>query len=220
MCNLYSLTTNQAAMRRVFSVEADGLGNFQPMPAIFPDAAAPVIRRDSSGRREMIPMRWGFPKITHSYVTNARNLGSSYWRHWVENPAYRVLVPATSFSEYHPSQRDERGRKCASWFALKGEEERPLFAFAGLWRPWTGERKKGEKGDFNLFTILTTEANEVVRPIHPKAMPVILQPAAYETWLGGSAADAIALQRPYPAERMRLVFTGGREDSETEPALF
>jgi hypothetical protein len=57
------------------------------------------------------------------------------------------------------------------WFALV--ENCPLFAFAGIWRPWTGERK-GEAGEHQLFAFLTTESNDIVRPIPAKAMPVLL----------------------------------------------
>lgn len=53
-------------------------------------------------------------------------------------------------------------------------EDRPLHALAGLWRPWSGERIKGEEGEFHLTAFCTTEANAVVKPIHPKPMPVIL----------------------------------------------
>jgi putative SOS response-associated peptidase YedK len=61
------------------------------------------------------------------------------------------------------------------WFALT--EDRPLFAFAGLWTPWRGVRGPKSapvEGRHELFGFLTTEANAVVAPIHPKAMPVIL----------------------------------------------
>jgi putative SOS response-associated peptidase YedK len=66
------------------------------------------------------------------------------------------------------------------WFALGAD--RPLFAFAGIWRPWTGardtkaERKAladetgSENREHPLFGFLTTEPNAVVRPIHSKAM--------------------------------------------------
>ena len=62
--------------------------------------------------------------------------------------------------------------KVTNWFAL--DESRPLFAFAGIWRLRTGERK-GETRAHQLFSFLTTEANEVVRPIHAKAMSVLVQ---------------------------------------------
>ena len=212
MCNLYSQTTAQEAMRRLFNAE-DRLGNQPALPAIFPDGEAPVCRRDKDGARELVRMRWGFPKVRASYVTNARNMSSNYWRGWFGKPEFRCLVPASSFAEYHPTEKDEKGRKLASWFVLKGDEPRPPFAFAGLWRPWTGERKKGEEGEFNLYAFLTCEPNEVVAPIHPKAMPVILEPDDYDTWLTAPADEALKLQRPFPAEKMYLAFTGKKKDT-------
>lgn len=114
-------------------------------------------------------------------------------------------MPATSFCEY-----DARHAKRPTWFALG--EGRPLFAFAGLWRPWTGERKK-ERGEHRLFAFLTTEANEVVRPVHGQAMPVLLtEPEEFEAWLTAPAGEALALQRPLPAERLEIVAAGSRHD--------
>ncbi len=100
------------------------------------------------------------------------------------------------------------------WFALS--DDRPLFAFAGLWTPWRGVR--GPKsapvdGKHKLFGFLTTEANAVVAPIHPKAMPVILTtPAEVDQWLTAETADALALQRPLPDDALRIVASGEKED--------
>ena len=44
MCNLYSITKNQAAIRDLFKVARDTTGNLPPLPAIFPDQMAPVVR--------------------------------------------------------------------------------------------------------------------------------------------------------------------------------
>ncbi len=93
---------------------------------------APVIHAADS-ERLLTMMRWGFPpppKLGTQPVTNVRNVASPYWRPWLK-PAYRCLVPVTSFSEY----ADTKPRKTPVWFAL--DESRPLFAFAGIWRPWT-----------------------------------------------------------------------------------
>src|ERR1019366_3009019 len=95
------------------------------------------VRIDPDGQRAIEMMRWGFPpppKLGTRPVTNVRNLESSYWHPWLTR-AFRCLVPATSFCEYTDSPP-----KVPHWFALG--EDRPLFAFAGIWRPWTGERKK------------------------------------------------------------------------------
>lgn len=64
-----------------------------------------------------------------------------------------------------------------------------------------------------LFAFLTTEANSIVAPIHPKAMPVLLlDKAARETWMTGSLEEALALQRPAPENAVRIVATGQKED--------
>jgi putative SOS response-associated peptidase YedK len=100
------------------------------------------------------------------------------------------------------------------WFAL--DESRPLFAFAGIWRPWTGIRgpKRDEpvEQDHLLFSFLTTEANDVMRPIHAKAVPVILTADQFDTWLSATNEEALALQRPLPNEAMKVVATGDRKD--------
>ena len=100
------------------------------------------------------------------------------------------------------------------WFAIN--ESRPLFFFAGIWRPWRGVR--GTKadpvtGNHMLFSFLTTEPNEVVKPIHPKAMPVLLlDQQAREAWLRGSVEEALRLQRPAPSGALRVVAKGRKED--------
>lgn len=189
----------------------DSTGNLPPLPGIFPDMMAPVVRTAKDGERELTMMRWGFPPPENSkarMVTNIRNLNSSYWRGWLK-PWSRCLVPATSFCEYTDSTP-----KVPHWFAL--DESRPLFFFAGIWRPWTGTR--GTKanpvdGEHRLYAFLTCEANELVRPIHAKAMPVLLTtPAEIEQWLTAPAEEALELQRPLPAEQMKIVVTGVKED--------
>jgi putative SOS response-associated peptidase YedK len=174
-------------------------------PAIFPDTLAPVIRNTSDGVRELTLMRWGFPPPQGNRpVTNVRNVNSSFWRAWLK-PEYRVLVPVSSFCEYTDSIP-----KVPHWFALT--EERPLFAFAGIWRPWTGTRKK-ETGEHRLYSFLTTDSNAVVGPIHQKAMPVLLTTDdEFEMWLAAPADVALQLQRPLPEEKMKIVAKGARSD--------
>ncbi len=206
MCNLYAMTRPRAAIRQTFRVTRDHTANQPPQPAIFPDQLAPVVRREADGTRAMLAMRWGFPpppNLGTRPVTNIRNTASPYWRGWLK-PACRCLVPATAFCEYTDSQP-----KVPHWFALNAD--RPPFAFAGLWRPWTGTRK-GESGEHLLFAFLTTAANDIVAPVHAKAMPVILEEPEWETWLAGDTATALQLQRPLPPERMTLVARGQRQD--------
>ncbi len=183
----------------------DNLGNQPPLPAIFPDQLAPVVRLDREGNRSLEALRWGFPppQAGTRPVTNVRNIASSFWQPWLKR-GYRCLVPASSFCEYTDSLP-----KVAHWFAL--DESRPPFAFAGIWRPWTGERKK-ERKEHLLFAFLTTDANDIVRPVHAKAMPVILTPENWDLWLEGETKEALALARPLPADRLKIVAKGARED--------
>jgi len=75
MCNLYSITTNQAAIIALFGVINRYVGNLAPMPGVFPDYPAPVVR-NSGGELEMTMMRWGMPPPPRTGgppVTNIRN---------------------------------------------------------------------------------------------------------------------------------------------------
>lgn len=220
MCNLYSMTRNQEAIRRLFKVSKDSAGNMPSLPAIFPDNPAPVVRNGSDGR-ELLMMRWGFPPPPAGYqpVTNIRNVSSPFWRPWLK-PEQRCLVPVTSFSEYAPEPNPETGRKDIVWFSI--DNNRPLFAFAGLWRPWTGRRgtkANPVEGDHELFGFLTTEPNSVVKPIHQKAMPVILHETDWETWLTAPAHEALRLQKPWPDDGLRIVARGQDKKDDLPEAL-
>ena len=122
-------------------------------------------------------MHWGFrmPQVSKRTgqpiqpraINNARDdklLDSRFWRGSFEER--RCLVPATSFCE-------AKGRAPATyyWFALQGEEPRPAFAFAGLWRSFRGNYRD-ELVEIDTHTVITTTPNELVRPIHPDRMPV------------------------------------------------
>ena len=208
MCNLYSLTTNREALRRLFRIDRDFVGNLAPMPAIFPDTLAPVVRMTAGGERRLEMMRWGFPpppNVGSRLVTNIRNTRSPFWRNWLQ-PEFRCLVPASSFCEW-----TDFSPKTPHWFALKRDEPRPVFAFAGVWRAWRGERK-GVDGEHLLFSFLTTAANPIVRPIHAKAMPVILTEGAWDRWLGEPIETAIELQRPAAPEDLGVCLKDARSD--------
>nr|WP_299844476.1 SOS response-associated peptidase [uncultured Jannaschia sp.] len=219
MCNLYSLTKGQAAIREIADVMTDNTGNIASLPAIFPDQSAPVVRQGGDGR-ELAMMRWGMPspsfalknRKTDPGVTNVRNLGSAHWRRWL-GVEHRCLVPFTSFSEYRV-ETDKR--RTPVWFARN--EDRPLMFFAGIWTEWTSVRKVKEgEVTAELYGFLTTEANATVGAIHPKAMPVILtEPDEWEAWLTAPFDEAKALQRPLPEDVLRIVAEGKRRDGDDD----
>ncbi len=105
MCNLYSVTRSQTAIRDLAAAMHDRTGNLPPLPGVFPDYGAPIVREAAAGR-EMVIARWGMPspvfalkgKRVDAGVTNVRRIDSPHWRRWL-GPDSRCLVPFTSFSE-------------------------------------------------------------------------------------------------------------------------
>jgi putative SOS response-associated peptidase YedK len=67
MCNLYSITTNQAAIIALFRVVNRYVGNLAPMPGVFPDYKAPIVRTGAEGR-ELTTARWGMPSSQHALM--------------------------------------------------------------------------------------------------------------------------------------------------------
>ena len=123
---------------------------------------------------------------------------------WLK-PENRCLAPATSFCEHLPEKP-----AIPHWFALG--PERPLFAFAGILRPWQGLRGKVDRVH-ELFAFLTTDANAVVAPIHRKAMPVILTTQEEcESWMTTPMLETLCLQRPLPDGFLSVVAIGAKQD--------
>jgi putative SOS response-associated peptidase YedK len=218
MCNLYSITKSQDAIRQLVKFTRDMTGNLAPLPAVFPNKMAPVVRTAPDGAREMLMARWGFPapvwpgsKSRNPYLTNIRNTDSKYWRPWLSKPEHRCLVPATSFAE---PDNNQGPKSIWTWFAQ--DETRPLMFFAGIWREWEGDRGTQMAPNFGkhlVFSFLTTDASHDVAPVHSDATPVcLLEEEAREMWMNAPWELAQGLQRPPPAGALRVVAAGRKED--------
>lgn len=165
---------------------------------VAPGNYAAVIHRDAAGL-SLEPMRWGLvPRWAKSLESlkskpiNARSETADSGAMFRDAfRSSRCLVPAMGFFEWQGSKPPKQ-----PWFIHARDQE--LLSFAGLCSRWV-EPTSGTQ--LQTFTILTTDANEVVRPIHDR-MPCILHPEEEEEWLAGSTSleHCKALLRPYPVE--------------------
>lgn len=201
MCGRFARRSTREVLADWFGVDLDETPPFAPSYNIAPQSVQPVIRlgRDS-GAPEIALLRWGLvpfwakdAKIGYSTI-NARAEEAA------AKPAFRealrrrrCLVPADAFYEW---QRGNERNKQAFAIALKNNEP---YAFAGLWETWRAK----DGGLLETFTILTTDANEIVKPVHHR-MPVILARKDYDRWLEPSTAERLPLDllRPFPAGQM------------------
>ncbi|MGC1460826.1 MAG: SOS response-associated peptidase [Terracidiphilus sp.] len=202
MCGRFARKSTQDLLNEWFGVELEDMPWFAPSYNVAPQSVQPVVRpnRDTGGR-EFALLRWGLvpfwakdPKFGYSTI-NARA------EEVAAKPAFRdalkkrrCLVPADAFYEW---QRLDQKTKHPFAFALKSGEP---YAFAVLWDRWQGK----ENETLETFTILTTDPNELMEPVHNR-MPVILEPKDYQRWLDPEMTERppVDLLRPYPAECMR-----------------
>ncbi len=124
----------------------------------------------------------------------------------------RFIDPAT-VAQRCCEYADTKPRKTPKWFALN--EDRPLFAFAGLWTPCAvcaAPRARLSKAIMNCSAFRRRKRTRP-SPIHPKAMPVILtSPAEFDRWLEADTSDVLTLQRPLPDDALRIFASGDKED--------
>lgn len=158
-----------------------------------------VVQTDE---RELSQFKWGLVPSWAKDADIGNRMINARAETLTEKPSFRdafkkrrCIIPASGFYEW---QKKGSGAKQPYYFYLK---EKEVFGFAGLYEEWIDK----ESGDvLETCTIITTEANDVLRPVHER-MPVILQAAGYDFWLDPKENNTGRLQKllvPYPAGEM------------------
>jgi putative SOS response-associated peptidase YedK len=189
MCGRYVISVTGDVLAEVFGLTQTVA--FEPRWNLAPTQSAPVVVQGADGARRLTKMRWGLvpswaddPSIG-SRMINARSETAA------EKPSFRrafrsrrCIVPADGFYE---------------WQAVPGARKRPhvfrradggVLAIAGLWESWA-PRDGGSA--LETYAILTTAANDVVRPVHER-MPVLLQQDGWRQWLDPGTSDVERLK--------------------------
>ncbi len=197
MCGRFTLLTSPEELSQQFGLSE--IPDLSPRYNIAPTQQVAAVRTAEKGQRELVLLRWGLiPSWADSPAIGVRLLNARA-ETVADKPSFRsalkqrrCLIPADGFFEWQSVQ----GRKRPYYFREKAG--RPL-AFAGLWEHW----ERGGQA-IHSCTIITTEANAVVKSLHDR-MPVILLPDAYALWLDRTVQrpeQLVPLLRPFPAEEM------------------
>jgi putative SOS response-associated peptidase YedK len=202
MCGRYVRRSDKQRIAEHFHLHGPSLPDFGPSWNVAPQTFQPVVRlnRDTA-EREIALMRWGLipfwakdPSIGLRTI-NAKAETITTAPAFREAIKYRrCLVPADAFYEWQ--KLDAKNKQP---FAIAMKDGQP-YALAGLWEKWK-DRNGGT--DLLTFTVITTDPNEVVQPMHDR-MPVIIPERDYDRWLDVSDTQRlpIDLLRPYDASKM------------------
>jgi putative SOS response-associated peptidase YedK len=178
MCGRYALYGPHSRNRDYFGV--DEWPDFSDHYNIAPSAVVPIIRKAPDGRRVANMLRWGLIPNWAKDETIGAKLNNARGESVAEKPSFRsayrkrrCLVPANGFYEW----QQVPGQKWKQPYYITLADGNPM-AMAGLWESWTDPA--GEI--IRTFCIITTEANEVMAPIHDR-MPVLIRPDAWSAWL-------------------------------------
>ena len=205
MCGRFTLFEADAILSKEFGAPISfGLA---PRYNIAPSQQILAVRPSTGkGGREAALLRWGLiphwakdPSIGNRMI-NARAETVA------EKPAFRrafrkqrCLIPADGFFEWQKLDRKKQP------FYIRMRDRRP-FAFAGLWERWEAPGSE----IIETCTILTTDANDVLKPLHDR-MPVILPPSEYALWIDPGISDGerlLPLLRSFPTQEMEAFPVG------------
>ena len=211
MCGRYTLTASPEQIIAHFGLRQ--APDVEARYNIAPTQEVPVVRRlEAGGPRSADLLRWGLVPFWADDLKIGNRMINARAETVATKPAYRAsfrrrrcLVPADGFYEW---RLEAHGKQPYLFRRRDGG----VFAFAGLWDRWVS---KEEDEAVESFTILTTDANNPVRPIH-RRMPVILPERYYDLWLDPAVEDAERLAQllgPPPDEELVAVAVSQKVNS-------
>lgn len=183
MCGRYGLRSDKQSIADAFyAKKVNPKVVLAPNYNVAPSTFLPVVRLDEEGDRELTLMRWGLIPFFSKDDKTAYKSTAARAETIAIVPTFReafkrrhCIVPADWFYEWQAL--DPQRKKTQSWAIAR--KDRKLFGMAGLWESWNDP---ASRQPLETFTIITTDPNEVLEPIHTR-MPVILRPEDYERWL-------------------------------------
>ena len=189
MCGRYTLSSPGDEIALLFDLQ-EWLP-FPPRYNLAPTQEAAVVRVTAPGEpRRLDFLKWGFIPYWAKEAAIGNRMINARAESVAEKPAYkfsfkkkRCLIPADGFYEWKPEGKGKQP------YLIRRKDRKP-FAFAGLWSTWKDPEREQP---VETFTILTTDANGLIRPLHDR-MPVILQKDEFDLWLDPKIEDAARLQ--------------------------
>ena len=203
MCGRYTLRRYELARAVFEALRAIGFEEFSELRIhwwnIAPSQQVPVVQMDQNGERVITRAQWGFipewakepPKVRPINARAETVSTSGMFRRAFHSR--RCLIPADGYYEWQGAKPPKQ----PYFIHLKNDE---LFAFAGLWERWLPHK---DATPIDTCTILTTQPNELMSPIHNR-MPVIVARQDYRRWLDSAARgeEVADILKPYSAEEM------------------
>lgn len=187
MCGRYLLKSAADDLRLLFGfIERP---NLAPRYNIAPTQDAPVVRqrRDPPGERTLQNLRWGLIPPWADDAKSGPPLINARAETLLVKPAFRgafqrrrCLVPVDGYYQWREGDAEKQ-----PYLVVRRDEA--SFAFAGIWERWGPRHDPAAAID--SFTIITTAANDLLRPFHHR-MPVVLAPESFARWLEPDAAAA------------------------------
>ena len=194
MCGRFTLTASPRLVEEAFGLFAGLPGALPPRYNIAPTQTVLALRQvDADVPPAYCTLRWGLVPSWAEEISIGNRLLNARAEGIAEKPSFRsafkrrrCLILADGFYEWQAPAPSAPKKTPKQPFHMHRPDRRP-FAFAALWEQWL----KGER-PLETCTIITTSANDMMRPLHDR-MPVILEPPDFERWLNPAPQDPAGL---------------------------